>query len=325
MAPIPASQVTVALEGWNASDLDNRALFERSLRSLVAQTYPVQTCEALILMDEAAIDGCADWVRSFFPDARLVPVAASTYFRVKNAALDQATREVMVFADSDVAYAPNWLESMLGALSQQGGVVAGNTQFDDGFLSRTLNLTEWAATRQESGPTDWFYGNNVAAKRSLFQRYRFREDFGHTGAGGVDVMRARMLRDGIPIWFCAEARGWHHLAPFWTKYTRLGAFQIHFRRMAPETRWSWLARVPIFAPCLIGAGLLVKAWQRAWELRRSLPLHGWTLPIYVGTIAFVKSVELIGAVQYAWFPSFTTSRHDWFDTPDVNASEVASI
>lgn len=325
MDRIPPSQVTVAIEGWNASDLDSRELFERSLRSLAAQSYPIQACEILVLMDEVAVQAGADWTRSFFPQARLVPIAGSTYYRVKNSALEQASRKVIVFADSDVHYAPIWLEEMLRALAERGGVIAGNTQFDDGFLSRTLNITEWAARRDESGPTDWFYGNNVAAERNLLQRYGFREDFGQSGAGSVDVMRERLLRDRVPIWFCAEARGWHHLAPFWAKYTRLGAFQIHFRRMAPETQWSWMASVPVLAPFLVIGGLLVKAWGRAWRQRRSLPLHGWTFPVYLATIAFVKAVEFVGAAQYAWNPSFVGDRQDWFGVPEVGRDNSAGF
>lgn len=322
--PIPPSAVTLALEGWNASDLESHALFERSLRSLAAQTYPIQACEVLVLMDEVSMHETADWIHSYFPDAKLVPVTRSTYYKIKNAALDHASREVMVFADSDVEYGPNWLEHMLAALGHHGGIVAGNTQFDDGFLSRTLNITEWAASRPQSGPTDWFYGNNLAARRELLEHYGFREDFGQSGAGSVDVLREQILRDGVPIWFCAEARGRHHLAPFWEKYQRLGAYQIHYRRLAPEVRGAWLARIPFFAPFLVIAGLLVKAWRRAWRLRRSLPLGGWSLPIYLATIAFVKSVECIGAAQYAWFPRQLARRHDWFDVPGQGRRDETS-
>ncbi len=313
--PIPPEQVTLAVEGWNASDLESGALFERAMRSLANQTYPIDACEILILVDESEGVRGPEGYRSFFPDARIVTVPDSTYYRIKNAAIDQATRDVLVFADLDVAYSPDWLDSMLRALSRHDGLVAGNTQFDDGFLSRTLSITEWAATRLESGPTDWFYGNNLATRRALLQEHGFREDLGQSGGGGVDILRDKMLADGVGIWFCAEARAWHHVAPFWSKYTRLGAYQIHTRRMAPEMRWSWLADVPVLAPFLVVGGGLVKAWRRAWRLRQMLPLRGWSLPVYLATIAFAKSVEWVGAASYTYFPGWVGARYDWFEVP----------
>jgi hypothetical protein len=313
--PIPPERVTVAIEGWNASDLDSMALFERSMGTLAKQTYPINACEILILVDESVGTHGPEGYRSYFPEARLVTVPSSTYFKTKNAAIDQATRDVLVFADSDVAYQADWLEQMLSALAAYDGVIAGNTQFDQGFLSRSLSITEWAATRLDSGPTDWFYGNNLAARRVLLQKYGFREDLGQSGGGSVDIVRDRMLADGVSIWFNADARGWHHVAPFWSKYLRLGAYQIHTRRMAPGMRWSWLARVPVLAPFLVIGGGLLKAWRRAWRLRSTLPLHGWSLPAYLVSITFVKSVEWVGAVWYAYFPGWVRSRHDWFEVP----------
>lgn len=320
--PIAPDQVTLALEGWNASDLESRELFERSIRSMAAQTYPVQDCEVLLLVDAGSAGSQLDWIHSYLPQAKLVPVPGSTYYRIKNAGLEHATREFVVYADSDVAYASVWLESMLKALSQHDGVIAGNTQFDDGFLSRTLNLTEWAASRPESGPTDWFYGNNLAARRSLLETYGFREDLGPSGGGGVDILRQQLRSDGVPIWFCAEAKGWHYVAPFWSKYTRLGAYQIHTLRAAPQMRWAWLARLPLLAPFLVIGGGLLKAWRRAWRLRNTLPLRGLSLPVYLVAIAFVKSVEWMGAAAYAYFPGWVRSRRDWFTLPQSSATRV---
>ena len=39
---IDPSSVTVAVEGWNAADLDNQEVFRRSLTSLRDQTYPIR-------------------------------------------------------------------------------------------------------------------------------------------------------------------------------------------------------------------------------------------------------------------------------------------
>lgn len=320
--PIEPNRVTLAIEGWNADDLESRRLFERSLRSLAAQSYPVDECQVLILLDQGQAQSDTGWMTAILPTAEIVAVPGATYFRLKNSALRNGTREFIVFADSDVAYAPSWLEHMLHCLREHPGIIAGNTRFDPGFLSRTLDLCDWSAARPGSGRTDWFYGNNVAAPRELLLRYGFREDLGRSGGGAVNLFREQLHRDGVGIWFCAEARGSHDLAPFWPKRIRIGAYQIRFRRRAPDSSWARLSRVPILAPFLVTLGTMVKAWQRAFRLRSTLPLRGWSLPFYWISIAGVKAVECLGAVGYAWFPAWFDKRYEWFSVPSIGGEAM---
>jgi hypothetical protein len=309
--------VTLAIEGWNAEDLQSRALFERSLLSLAKQTYPVAACEVIVLMDAAEADAQSEWVRGLWPGARVVGVPGMTYYRSKNAALREAGGEFLVLADSDVAYEPDWLESLLAAFRPGIDLVAGDTRFEPGFLSRTLTLTDWPGARLTSGYTDWFYGNNLAMRRSLFETIRFREEMGRSGGGSVNVLREELVGRGVRFWYCAEARGQHHLAPFLEKRLRVGAFQVRYRRLAPDRPWAWVAHVPILGPFLAVGGTLVKAWRRAWWFRQSLPGRGLSLPIYLGTIALVKAVEAVGAAAYAWAPGWVRGRFDWFDIPVI--------
>jgi len=318
--PIPPARVTIAIEGWNAADLESRALFERSLESLQRQSYPVARCEVLILIagDEPAEN--PDWYQRWIPHARLVPVPGGTYYRAKNAAIRASRREVLAFADSDVRYEPGWLAAMLASLRPGIDLVAGHTRYEPGFLSRTLDLCDWAATRKESGFTDWFYGNNVAMRRDLLETVHFREDIGISGGGSVNVLRAELLKRGIRFWFCAEARAWHHLAPFLVKRLRVGAYHVRHRQIAANTRAAWVVRVPLLGPFLATGGTLVAAWRRAWRLRSTLPAGGLSLPIYLVTIALVKGVEAIGAAAYAWAPGWTGRRSGWFAVPEIGPS-----
>ncbi len=309
------SQVSLALEGWNAANLDSETRLSASLQSLSKQTYPVDQCEVLIYATGSDPDHGADRYQAFLPNARLVTVSGSTYFRFKNLAARTASREVLAFADSDVVYEEEWLERMLNALEEHGGLVCGATRFEQGFLHRTRTICNWAATRGGSGPTDWFYGNNLVTRRALLLDHPFREDMGASGGGAVEVLRHKMGRDSIPIWFCAEARARHQLPPLWSSSIRSGAYQIRYRRLAPAAPWSWLVKIPLMSPFLIAAGLALKAWRRAWRLRRELPLRGWSLPGYWLSIGFVKSIELLGALAYAWLPHWVESHCNWFDVP----------
>ena len=324
-ADIVPEQVTVAIEGWNAQDLDSREPFERCLRSLRAQTYPIHRCELLVIVDASIKEQGTIWIKDYLPTATILPVQGATYYRIKNRGIDASKGNVLVFADSDVRYSVRWLEAMIGCLQAGQDLVVGNTQFDDGPFSRTLNLTDWSATRLRSGPTDWLHGNNLAMPRSVFERIRFREDLGTSGGGAVNILREQLSEMGIVPYFCLEARAYHYLASFWLKRLRVGGYPVHYRRMAPETKWSWLARLPLLAPMLVTAGTLLKAFGRAWRLRSTLPLRGLSLPVYLVSISAVRAVEFIGAALVAWAPSWVSDRYGWYDVPDDSPSRPAAV
>ena len=321
---LPPESVTLAIEGWNAKDLNSRAVFERSLNSLLSQTYPIRLCEVMVIVDVSLPGVDAEWIQQVFPEARLVRLAASTYYRVKNLAITSASGDVLVFADSDVRYAPGWLEALLRCVEAGSPLVVGNTLYEPGPFSRTLNLCDWAGSRIGSGPTEWMYANNLAMRRELFEGIHFREDMGKGGEGGPNVVRQLLQERGILPWFCEAARGWHFMAPFWPKRLRLGAYLIATRRMAPELKWSWLARVPLLGPFLVAGGSLLNAYRRAWRLRSTLPGRGWSLPVYLLSIAMVKCVELLGALLFVYAPGWTNRRFGWFNIPETPPRTLAT-
>lgn len=320
--PFPPERVTLAIEGWNAGDLGNREVFERCLTSLLAQTYPIRKCEILIIVDARLSEDEAQWIMGMFPEASLMRLANSTYYRVKNLAIASATGEALVFADSDVRYADVWLEELLKCVAADAPLVVGNTQFEPGPFSRTLNLTDWAGSRIGSGPTEWLYANNLAMRREIFEGLEFRTDMGRGGEGGPHVVRHMLKKRGILPWFSEAARGWHYMAPFWPKRLRLGAYLIFTRRTAPELEWSWLARVPVLSPFLVTAGSLVNTYRRVWRLRKTLPAGGLSLPVYLVSIALIKSVEFVGAFLFVIAPGWIHRRYGWFNVPVISSSEA---
>ena len=317
-------KVTLAIEGWNARDLHSRAVFERSLQSILDQSYPVRRCQILALVDSDAAEVETAWIEQALPQVEIVGIEGLTYYRSKNRAMALAKGEVLIFADSDVRYAPDWLEQMLACVQAGNPVVVGNTQYERGPLSRTLDLCDWAASRIGSGRTRWLYGNNLALSREMFESIRFRSDMGKGGGGAVNVLQDELQDRGIWPWYCEPARAWHQLPRFWVKRFRIGAVHVMTRRKAPQLEWSWTARVPILAPFLVSGGMLIRAYQRAWRLRSTLPGSGLSLPIYLLTIAVVKGAEFIGAAMASWAPGYVARRYGWFDVPEISGSPAAT-
>lgn len=311
---VEPAQVTLAIEGWNANNVGERGVFERSLESLKRQTFPLEGCQILLTIGGRTSDEVAGGLRDFLAGVEIVPLSNPTYFRMKNAALARAEREILVFADSDVRYGPNWLASMVSSFHQGIEIVVGNTRYEAGFLHRALSLCDWAAVQPQSGFTDWVYGNNLALRLSRFRDFRFREDMGDSGVGGADVLRMKLKRDGIQPWFCKEAVAYHRRDSILLSRYRIGTYHVHNRRYAPEIPGARLVRIPALGAILVTTGTMIRAWQRAWRMRADLPGGGISLPWFLLAIAIAKSAEAVGAVARDLFPRRVLSRSSWFSS-----------
>lgn len=309
---VKPAQVTVAIEGWNADNIGEAAVFERSIESLRRQSFSLEGCEILLTVGSSVSQESVEELIKPLPELEVVPVAAASYYRMKNAALARASREYLVFADSDVRYDVDWLASMVHAFREGVEIVVGNTKFEIGFLHRALTLCDWAAVQPDSGFTDWVYGNNLALRVSRFRDFRYREDMGDSGAGGADVLRMRLRRERIRPWFCKEAVGYHRRDPFLLSRYRIGTYHVHNRELAPELPGAVLVRVPALGGLLVTAGTMVRAWQRAWRMRRQLPGRGVSLPWFFLAILLAKSVEAVGATARLCFPREVLRRSSWF-------------
>ena len=312
--PVDPGRVTLAIEGWNATNLQRRDVFHRALNSLREQTYPVPDCEILVIVDANAPEDF-QWIEDALPGARILHLDGFTYYRCKNLAMRQANGDYLVLADSDVEYEPQWLEHLLGAFAPDVDIVAGRTRYEPGLFSETMIICDGGMFREKSGPTHGFFAHNVAMRARAYRPIRFDETLGKSGGGAVEQLRDLLRQQGTCTWFCSEACAQHHYPGFFKTRLRLGAYRYRTLRMFPEMRGAWLARVPLLGPVLVTGGSLAMAWARAVRQRRSLPGGTARLPVFLVTVACVEAVDLLGACAYAWAPDILRRKVDWFDVP----------
>lgn len=313
--PIEPHEVTVGIEGFNAADLDSRLLFERTLASLKAQTYPLEECEILVTVDPETV-GDLDTLRRLLPSATFLSIPQVTYYESKNLIAQHAGGRYVVFLDSDIEYSPNTLESLLAAISQGPDLVVGHTTFDPGFLRNYLSACDWPAAQPESGWGEWLYANHLAARREFLLRFPFPTDVTRCGEAAINVLRTRLKEAGVRPWFCKESTGHHHLPPFWYKQFRYGAHAIRVRSLYPEIPGGSVVRVPLLGPFLVIAGTWVRTLQRAWRQRQTLPGRVLGYPLAALFLSVAKAGEVIGAYAQAWAPGWVDARHGWFRIPD---------
>lgn len=122
-------------------------------------------------------------------DISLHVTEGSNYYGQKNEGAELASREYLLFLDSDVVPEEGWLRALLASLRPSVDVVAGSTYVEpESFFGRAFGLFWFFPLRSPSRglvETKFFFANNVMFRRELFLAYKFPDlplYRGHCGA-----------------------------------------------------------------------------------------------------------------------------------------------
>ncbi len=121
---VPLASVVVAAR-------DEAAHIACCLRALLAQDYPPERCE-IIVVDDGSTDGTGRIVREFSGETTSVRVLRTKGSSSKKAALSlgiaEARGEVILTTDADCQVAPGWISGMLSHFADGVGMVIGFSQ-----------------------------------------------------------------------------------------------------------------------------------------------------------------------------------------------------
>ncbi len=184
--------VSVVIE-WENARLSELGRTRQMLHALSAQLAEIgdrmnEPPELIVLHDGDAVE--PSLVRGFVEEAFGTPprIALRTeategdgYYAQKNRGASIATRELVLFLDSDVVPEEGWLANLLGNFADPSvGVACGDTYVSaEDFAAKAFALF-WFFPLRNSAPPDakpveaeHFFANNVAFRRELFNAYRF--------------------------------------------------------------------------------------------------------------------------------------------------------
>jgi hypothetical protein len=187
-----------------------------SLQSIANQIPSPALARAVVLLDSGeAPPVLLEIVQSRYPWISLQHIPAGMdYGDQKSIAMSFAAGEIVVFADSDCLYEPDWLASYLQTFATRPdvGVLAGETAVAiTGPFTLALGLIFFFprfSYDTKIAPARGFYGNNVAFRREVFSRCPFPS--GLPINRGQNVLYSRSLRSaGISIWRQPRARSLH--------------------------------------------------------------------------------------------------------------------
>jgi GT2 family glycosyltransferase len=177
------SEMSVIIVNWNG-----KQFLEDCLRSLQRQTF--RDFET-ILVDNGSSDGSSEYVQSYFPEVKLLPLRENLGFTGGNiAGYNIASGEMIVLLNNDTEADPAWLEEIHKAslLFPNAGSFASkmlyfdarnrieNCGFDMGIGGATLDLgrdeldgADWSISREVFGAC----GGAVAYRRSMLDHIGF--------------------------------------------------------------------------------------------------------------------------------------------------------
>lgn len=192
----------------------------RVIGALAEQTFPRDSFEVIVVSD-GSTDGTEDYLHSAQPPVELVPViqANSGPGPARNAGVERARGELIIFIDDDVVAAPDLVEQHVRSHQDHDGrlVVIGPMltpsdfsptawiQWEQEKLEQqyeAMKRGEWAATFRQ------FYTGNASLPRPLMhevggfdRRFRRAEDV---------EMSYRLHEAGCRFAFNPQAVGWHY-------------------------------------------------------------------------------------------------------------------
>lgn len=189
------------------------------LRALVAQTYPSEQVE-IIVVDDRSTDGTADrvadWARRS-AHIRCVAVAERYCECPKKNALwhgiAQSRGEIVFTTDADCRPGPRWIASTLAHFAPEVGMVIGHAPLlrNERALSGLLSLQALIVSTLAAGSAGIGFpltcsGRNLAYRRKTFDAVDGFAEIGHI-VGGDDVLLMRQVaqKSAWKIRFNADA------------------------------------------------------------------------------------------------------------------------
>ncbi|MGO8949652.1 MAG: glycosyltransferase [Ktedonobacterales bacterium] len=252
-------------------------LLRRCVTSLVAQTYP-SNCFEIIVVDDGSTEDMASAAReavegwtgefSFLRKANGGPASA------RNAGIRAAKGDIIACIDSDCEADPDWLSALVAVLEQEGASGVGGSIVNimpPGWIGRYLTCVNFYRHRVRQGKVEYLITPNVAFRRSaLLQAGGFHEE---PGVWGEDAdLSFRLIQTGHRLLLAPEGRVRHYGAPSslyaWARELyRYGKGNARLSRNWKNGRSPATEFVRHGGAVLLAPMLALKQWRRAGVMR----------------------------------------------------------
>lgn len=292
---------------WDNVRFADVARGQRMLEALRDQVQEVPgPCEILVLYNEHTVDGgqlrqVTDRVLGNAPTVvHVIPTRGLAYYQLKNEGSRRATGSIIVFVDCDVVPEAGWLRQLLQSFEDPGIVVcAGNTYIEHDGLYTDAMAIGWLMfpMRSPDGPprpSSWFFANNVAFRRDVFERYPFPDDV-EQFRGQCYRLAQRLRANGIQIYMNPSARTAHPAPRGVGHFIRTAVCEGHDRFQFPRMAG---ARDALTLRAIIRRfrGDLVRAWRGVVWRRHEADLARARVPVGLAVATSFYTLCCLGEI-----------------------------
>jgi len=159
-------------------------------------------------------------------DLKIIPALGCGYYQQKNLGAKHCTKDIIILFDSDACPDDGWLVSILESFNKPNvHVVSGVTYMPlTNLVEKAIAMIWYFPPETDKSGTfeekDFFYANNVAFSRKIFQKYNFPD---LDGLRGHCIALANKLRfNGIKIYHQPKARASHPASNGFVHFTHRG-------------------------------------------------------------------------------------------------------
>jgi len=202
--PHTAPSVSVVIPNWNGRDL---------LAKYLPSVVEAMRGREIVVVDNGSTDGSADFVRSAFPQVRLLALPQNLGFGGgSNAGFRAASGDIVVLLNSDMRVAPDFLDPLLEGFRDP----------DVFAVSCQIFFSDPARLREETGLTQgWWQDGGLRVRHRIDSEIRdlYPCFYGGGGScafdrrkffelGGFDPLLAPFYLEDTDLGFMAWKRGW---------------------------------------------------------------------------------------------------------------------
>lgn len=309
-----AARTALVLETNNLRGGQDLELVLSSLRRLVVwlgrQTLGLGTLAQVVITHDglpAAVCGDLERLAGYPIDFERIG-GETGYYEAKNigfARTDAARCDYVVFADADCLPNDGWLAALLSPFAADPAtqVVAGRTSYAATVAGTALTTIDFMyfCRPVAAGNTANFYANNVAFRRSVFDRYRYQR-LDAVYRAHCQVLGLRLGQDGIGIHYAPAAHTEHRLPDTrretlklrWMRGQDTYGITPFLVRTHAAPALQWLARSGPVGPLAILCGRLVCSLRAV--NRQDLPrVRGLRRAMVMAAILGVTAIDMLGA------------------------------
>jgi len=239
-----------------------------------------------VLVADSSSDATPRIIRRYYPDVRLIRFPRQTDpGTARNAAVQQARGEILLFTDSDCIVAPDWLEQMVQTHQELpecrvvgGAVVNGNPETLASVAGYLIEFSEYMPSAP-AGVVRSLPTCNISYRREIFEEYGGYE--GKYYPQEDYFFHWRLVKGGERIYFNPAIQVRHfHRSTLWSYLRHNRRFGIVTARVLKVTDLpgTFLARRPWLAPPFLPFLPFIKFFRTSLRAVRFAP-DIWRRPL----------------------------------------------